>query len=673
MTMRHISNRYMNRGFTLLEVLIVVFILGLLAALAAPAVGYLDSLERERITREGMKRIRNAIVGPDDRFDDQGRPLVGGYVGDMRAWPDLWEARAEIRPGFAGTGWDNPPAMTAGLGQGPGYQLNASYVYHRPSGVFEGKRWKWLCPYRRLYDDPAGNDHIGGLETENEGQPRGLWTRYPEELPFDLPGHPKPGLDLGAAWKGPYLNPPADGNPSDADHWAAGDYEYAALEPTWHASGPHAGFETWEDGDNSPVTGEPGEQYDDKEFFRMLQNDGRLADGWGRAFRFFITADQAHAGETIFWIVSEGADGKGRYPSKGTCSGHSWSTNTADTMGNAYDENHAFNRDNIVMKLYSRDWRAAFDQLESDKTAATRRALERVRQALLGECPEGLNTGYSGDLLAWPLLFRWEGTSWDDRDASDTAYTKGQPRGLWTGAPNSADAADNLPPSSRGIGWRRAYLTPPLGTGAGEMLKDAWGRELLFFYDAGHDALLVLSRGADGKFAFGATNAGWTEPENFIEAVDVTAYDPASAVNLDNIHLVVRRHERFPGYFRLSRFVVLNATAGATKARFFRDNGAPVAGVDLLAAAVLTDEDSDGAADDWAVGNGLPAFNFDDVTAQTVPAGARYLVFWNDTDGDDEIDSGEMHFPYAFNVTATPGSGQYGTVRVSTADFRAAP
>jgi hypothetical protein len=155
--------------------------------------------------------------------------------------------------------------------------------------------------------------------------------------------------------------------------------------------------------------------------------------------------------------------------------------------------------------------------------------------------------------------------------------------------------------------------------------------------------------------------------------VDVTTYDPTLAVNLDNVHLVVRRHERFPGYFRLGRCVVLDATAGVTKARFFRDDGAPVAGVDLLTVAALTDEDADGTADDWAVGNGLPAFNYDDTTAQSVPTGARYLVFWNDADGDDVVDSGEMHYPLAFNVTAVPGSGQYGPLRLSTADFRAAP
>ena len=97
-----------NGGFTLLEVLIVLFILGLLAAMVLPAMGVLDDRARRRITQERMDLIRRAILGPEDRFDAQGRPVIGGYVGDMRAWPDLWEARAEIKPHFGGTGWENP-------------------------------------------------------------------------------------------------------------------------------------------------------------------------------------------------------------------------------------------------------------------------------------------------------------------------------------------------------------------------------------------------------------------------------------------------------------------------------------------------------------------------------------------------------------------------------------
>jgi prepilin-type N-terminal cleavage/methylation domain-containing protein len=675
-----------QRGFTLLEILLVLFILGMIAALALPAMGRLDDYERERLTRERMELIRRAVLGPDDRFDAGGRPVVGGYVGDMRAWPDLWEARAEIKPNFAGVGWENPASMAAGLGQGPDYTVDPDLVFFRPSGRFVDKRWKWHLPYRRLYDDPAGSDHIGGLETENEGQPRGLWTRYPEELPFDIGSHAAPGLDLGEAWKGPYLMAPHVENPADSDHWAEADDEYEALEPLWHPGGAHANHETWEDGSYDP-TDELGEHFDEKESFRLLQSEWRLVDGWGRVLRFFITADPDHPGSTIFWILSEGPDQEGTYPGKGTCPAHAWSVDLTDVMATAYDENDEKNRDNIVLRLYSRDWEAVFAAEEARKKEETRAALDAVRKALAGAAPDGLNCGFTGDLARRPRLFRWEdnGTPadttddyWDDEneEATPVAYTKGQLRGLWTAAPNSSDSGDDLETSQWGIGWRHAYIKAPVGSDGDQVLRDAWNREILFFHDAVNGLWLILSRGADGLFDFGATNAEQTEPENFTEAVDVTSYDPTASQNADNCHIVVAESDWLPGFFRLPQLTVYDAAANVTKARFFRDDGAAVAGVDLLIALTLTDADSDTLSDDWVEGDGTPvnpAFNYDDTTTQTAASGARYLVVWNDSDSDDIPDSGESGVAILYNVTAAAGSGQQAALVLDADNFAPLP
>ncbi len=682
-----------NLGFTLLEVLIVLFIMGMIAAMAVPAMGILDDRERERITRDKMEQIRRAILGPDDRFDSQGRPVIGGYVGDLHAWPDLWEPRAEINPNFTGTGWDNPDSMSAGMGQGPDYTVDPDKIFFRPSGRFVKGRWQWYRPYRKLYDDATNNqDHIGGLETENEGQPRGLWTRYPEELPFDIGTHKAPGEDLGEAWMGPYLAPPIAENPSDSGHLARSDEEYGKLAPvpkvTWDPVNS-VWLPSWEDGDYNPSAG-LGEHFDDREAFRTLQTEGRFTDGWGRALRFFITADPDHTGSTIFWILSEGPDKEGTYPAKGTCSGHAWSVDTDDTMGKAYDEEDPYNRDNIVLKLFSRDWEALIAAEEKDKVAATEATLERIREALIGESPAGRNTGFTGDLARWPGLFRWEdnGTPadpsddhWDDQDGTSTAYTKGQPRGLWTDRPNTADAGDDLPVSVWGIGWRHACIGAPAGAGADNLLTDAWGREILFFKDDANDRLLVLSRGPDGRFDFATTNADKTEPEDFVEVLDLSAYDPGAALNADNRHLVVAGGDWVPGFFRLLKFTVIDAylgdpTHGTTKARFFRAGGAPVSGIDLLAPATLTNEDGDLSVDDWAAGDATPAdpaLDYDDTTAQKVPTGARYLVFWNDADNNDKIDSGETYRRVVYSVTAKAGSGQYEAITIDTDDFVALP
>ena len=562
-----------NGGFTILEVLIVLFIMGMMAAMAVPAMGVLDDRERERITREKMSAIRRAILGPDDRFDDRGRPVIGGYVGDMGAWPDLWEPRAEARPGYE-SAWDTPAALPAGMGQGPDFSMDPDRVFFRPAGRFVKKRWRWYRPYRKLTDDATNHtDPIGGLETENEGQPRGLWTRFPEELPFDIGSRTAPGEDLGDGWMGPYIAPPSAENPSDSGHLARSGEEYQSLVPVPKATWDPVNSvwrPSWEDGDYRPADG-LGEHFDDREAFRTLQTDGRLADGWGRPFRFFITADPDHTGSTIFWIISEGPDKEGTYPTKGACSGHAWTVDADDTMGKAYDEDDAYNRDNIVVKLHSRDWEALLAAGTEGKAAATEAALDRIREALVGESPAGRNTGFTGDLVRWPGLFCWEGSNWDDKneDGTPVAYTKGQPRGLWTDKPNADDSGDDLSASRWGLGWRHACIGAPAGSGADNLLTDAWGREILFFKDDTNDLLLVLSRGEDGKFDFGDTDtlpAGapdgtddWIEPASPAESLDVTAYDPTSAVNADNRYLVVAGADWRPSFFRLLQFTVIDA------------------------------------------------------------------------------------------------------------------
>lgn len=677
-----------QNGFTLLEVLIVLVILGLITAMIVPAVGFLDDRKRSELTLEGMQVLRRAIVGPEDRFDAQGQPLVGGYVGDLHAWPDLWEARAEIKPDFSGTGWEVPDAMTPGLGQGPVYTMEASQVFFRPSGHFIGKNWRWYRPYRRLYDDTANHaDHIGGLETENEGQPRGLWSRYPEDLHADLPDYPAPGLDLGLNWQGPYINPPLDNRLSDSRHWAESDDDYAALEPVWI---PVSGYEAWEDGDYSPTPVSPGEFFDDKESFRQLQGNDRFVDGWDRSLRFFITADPDASGETIFWILSEGPDGAGEYPNKGTCSSHVWAVDVADIMSMAYNPDAVTNRDNLVLKLYSRDWRALLAVAEQQKISMTNDRLELIRRALVGDAPTGLNSGFTGDQGRYPRLFHWEGSNWDNENTAALAYTQGQPRGLWSAQPNSADNSDDLPSSVWGLGWRRAYLAAPVGHGEEELLLDAWGRNLLFFADTVQNSLLVLSRGADGRFDFGDTDTlpvGSPDGNNdYLDSADpaavfsIATYNSLATQNLDNVVLRIGATDWLPAYFRMTKVTVLDASvgdpvSGTTRVAFFRDTTL-TAGIDLLTATTLVDADGDSLSDDWVEGDGTivnPAFNYDDLSSDEMFSGARYLVIWNDVNGNQSVDSGEPYRPLIYNLMAVAGSGLSLDILVNTADFVPAP
>jgi prepilin-type N-terminal cleavage/methylation domain-containing protein len=150
---------YNESAFTLLEVLIVLFILGMIAVMAWPALGILDDRERESLTCERMEVIRRAIVGDPDRFDENGRRIIGGYVGDMEKWPDLWEAKAEVVPK------DCESNCTCEDPTWDPFEFG-----FRPAGKFIEKRWKWCRPFRKVIDYTDHRDHIGGLETENEGQ-----------------------------------------------------------------------------------------------------------------------------------------------------------------------------------------------------------------------------------------------------------------------------------------------------------------------------------------------------------------------------------------------------------------------------------------------------------------------------------------------------------------------
>nr|NJM04258.1 hypothetical protein [Desulfobacula sp.] len=187
------------------------------------------------------------------------------------------------------------------------------------------------------------------------------------------------------------------------------------------------------------------------------------------------------------------------------------------------------------------------------------------------------------------------------------------------------------------MGWRTTYIQAPAGTGAEEVLRDAWGRELLFFHDTAANAMMALSAGADGACVFG-------DPANLIEAMDISAYNPLAPENLDNLYITIQAHEFSPGHLNIENITVFNATAGVTKARLF-GGGSTIASQVRISAA-LTDEDADGSLDDWSAGSaGFPAYLYHGASAEAVLTGPRYLVIWNDTNGDNVPDTGNRPIP----------------------------
>ncbi|MCL0100817.1 prepilin-type N-terminal cleavage/methylation domain-containing protein [Peptococcaceae bacterium] len=381
-----------HAGLTLLEIVIVITIMGFLAAMVVPLVGAAEHRERIERTKERLEQVRTAILGPRDAFDAQGFRVIGGYVGDMGSLPGLYKS-----------------------------------VWCGTNG-----RWNW-------------KDEEVVLAT---GQPLGLWVRGDQ-----LGTRVTPSWDN---WRGPYITYPTDPFPGDAE---------GLYDPARH------------DGKNS------------LDEFHMRQTEGKLSDAWGRALLFWRDPKTTphNPNDDTLWIISEGPD------------------RASDWSGGEYNPDAPANRDNLVVEITPAEW---FDPNRPAKERETQRILDRIQDALLGPPdafdPSGRRIigGYLGDMGAWPELYdEWDGSRW----TIVTGIT-GQPRALWTNDPGTGGTADLTGTITNGFGWRGPYLPKPWGTGADEVLRDAWGEPLQFELNTQTQTLTITSAGPDRDFATTADN-----------------------------------------------------------------------------------------------------------------------------------------------------------------------
>ncbi|WP_028575829.1 type II secretion system protein [Desulfonatronovibrio hydrogenovorans] len=635
-------------GFTFLELLIVMGIMILVAAMIWPMHKTLDDTQRYKITMKKIQEIEDAILGHSEIVDsyDLDRS-VGGYVRDMCQgqnlsqpdewcdWPGLWEPEGEEDLG--------------GI-----------------RGFFDNGRFTWNS-FKKVADPGK----------ESMGQPRGLWTRQLNTESIS-----------SQRWQGPYIKAPVTTNPALGRHFADNQDQYADL------------------------------YVHDREYFHLLQGQDQLVDGWNRAFRFFLT----NQGET-FWIVSLGPDGQADFP--------------ADFKN--YDPDLPLNRDNIVHSL-------RFDRSEWQNILASQRVrsrtverlivmtgdyMDRLVQALVGDSPAGPNTGYTGDMLAWPDLWNyvcrfesgvpgdpgpvpcgtcrneegetvvcgtleavheaqgWWENKWEDPDfGGNSDYTYGQPRGLWD--------QDDLDGSEFGVGWRHAYHPKPENSSGSsdvrdrnEVLRDAWDRPLHFFKveENGKEHLMIVSTGESGSGVFHINGNEFIFPqpefaddpvtgfsdylEKRTEPFNLAEYQPGftgeidgiSHDNTDNIVRLVRLDDWKPGFMNL--LVSLDADLNGVSqvdcnshvhesndfsCRVYGLDGSPVFAEESF--QTRWDEEEDLCRVDSL------HFKFDDKTVtRIIMSGGRYLVCWDSNQrnpGAEKLEPDTDDWNRIFSVFASP-------------------
>ena len=124
-------------GFTLIEIVIVIVVLGIIASIAIASIGDFISESRVSATRSEMLEIKKAIVG-DPQVVSAGKHTSRGFLGDCGFIPERLQdliARPDSVPTFnkiEGFGWNGPYVDSSG-GEYLTDAWGAPYAYD-PSG-----------------------------------------------------------------------------------------------------------------------------------------------------------------------------------------------------------------------------------------------------------------------------------------------------------------------------------------------------------------------------------------------------------------------------------------------------------------------------------------------------------------------------------------------------------
>ncbi|MCL7419900.1 MAG: prepilin-type N-terminal cleavage/methylation domain-containing protein [Methylobacter sp.] len=159
------SSLTQTRGFTLLEMTVVLLLMTLLASVAIRETNGLSFQVRYEQTRERLERIREAILG-NPRQIINGQQAVSGFVADMGRLPD--NLHELLEQNFCSDRTYSTQATCEAAGKT--WNVQTDWQPHSTSGLWYGWRGPYLNISGSALDDDAFTDGWGRLDSDKTDQ-----------------------------------------------------------------------------------------------------------------------------------------------------------------------------------------------------------------------------------------------------------------------------------------------------------------------------------------------------------------------------------------------------------------------------------------------------------------------------------------------------------------------
>ncbi len=174
--------RFMHRsGLTLLELMVVLIILAIVATVAIRNLEPQIASQRLQSAASLLQQIRLATVGPEQKYQVDGTPLVTGFVADVGSLPVETTSLDGDSTGFVLTDlWDEAGNLAA----------NYPFQFRTGPDPYQAVRLPcgWRGPYLQL---PVGTEKLVDpwgrppeLETTTDGQVTAVRIEIPESAEF---------------------------------------------------------------------------------------------------------------------------------------------------------------------------------------------------------------------------------------------------------------------------------------------------------------------------------------------------------------------------------------------------------------------------------------------------------------------------------------------------------